>query len=154
MIITIFILFLLYMAACIMDGPDMKPLWKKALGAKLEKWADELKPINYCNHLCCKYYLNAQQPQLRCVMLEKNVMVGENELMEAMRNEQMAKHKHLYLPKVHTVDGVLDNAKRQIVRSLLQTAESYIVIDERRNECFNEIYLCGSLYVGNKQRIY
>jgi len=41
MIVTIFILFLLYMTACIMDGPDVKPLWRRWLGGKLERWADK-----------------------------------------------------------------------------------------------------------------
>lgn len=35
MIYLILILFILYTIACCMDGPDLKPLWKKWLGKKL-----------------------------------------------------------------------------------------------------------------------
>lgn len=35
MIYLIFILFVLYTIACCMDGPDLKPIWKKWLGKKL-----------------------------------------------------------------------------------------------------------------------
>ena len=35
MIYLIFILFILYTIMCCMDGPDLKPIWKKWLGKKL-----------------------------------------------------------------------------------------------------------------------
>lgn len=47
MTITIFVLFVLYTLACIADGPDVKPLWKKWLGGKLERMANKYYPIQY-----------------------------------------------------------------------------------------------------------
>lgn len=47
MTITIFILFVLYTLACIADGPDVKPKWKKWLRKKLEKMANRYYPIQY-----------------------------------------------------------------------------------------------------------
>lgn len=59
--IIIFILFVLYMIACCMDGPDLKPLWKRWLGIKLEGYANQLKPIHYCQGVCCGYYKLANE---------------------------------------------------------------------------------------------
>ena len=47
MTITVFSLFLLYTLACIADGQDVKPKWKKWLGGKLEKMANKYYPIQY-----------------------------------------------------------------------------------------------------------
>ena len=44
MIYLIFILFILYTIACCMDGPDLKPLWKKWLGEKLYHKAKHFWP--------------------------------------------------------------------------------------------------------------
>jgi hypothetical protein len=61
--ITYITLAILYTIACVMDGPDVKPLWKRWLGSKLEAQANKLKPINYCNRADCLYYLNWTPPQ-------------------------------------------------------------------------------------------
>lgn len=47
MMIVVFVLFVLYTLACIADGPDVKPKWKKWLGKKLEKMANRCYPIQY-----------------------------------------------------------------------------------------------------------
>lgn len=47
---------ILYTIACCMDGPDLKPRWRRWLGMKLERYADNLKPIDYCIRDKCKYY--------------------------------------------------------------------------------------------------
>lgn len=47
MMIAIFVLFVLYTLACIADGPDVKPVWKKWLGKRLEKMANRYYPIQY-----------------------------------------------------------------------------------------------------------
>ena len=41
------ILSILYMLACIADGPDVKPRWKKWLGKRLETISNSLYPIQY-----------------------------------------------------------------------------------------------------------
>lgn len=56
MVVSVFILFVLYTIACCMDGPDLKPRWKWWLGMKLECYADSLKPIDYCVRDKCKFY--------------------------------------------------------------------------------------------------
>ena len=120
MVILIFVFFVLYTLACIADGPDVKPLWKRRLGLKLERWADSLKPIDYCRRNFCKYYKSSQlvnEYQKRCEVLleeiykinalntrptliisnydikeiEENCIIRESELHVAYYHEQMAK---------------------------------------------------------------
>lgn len=65
---TLFFLFVLYTIACCMDGPDLKPLWKRWLGKKLEGYADSLNPIDYCVIGKCKYYKVASIDYARLMM--------------------------------------------------------------------------------------
>jgi len=157
MVISIFTLFILYTIACVMDGPDVKPLWKRALGVKLERWADELKPIDYCNMSKCKFYQQAIEQQYSAPsirLIAKEYRIPESEMMDAMRNDQLSKRHHIPLPRTCTVDGLIDSAKRQIVRSLLTTAEGFVDIDIRKDDNTPAIYLFGSLYVGRKAKFY
>ena len=140
-----------------MDGPDVKPLWKRALGDKLEHWANELKPIDYCNMRKCEFYRQAMEqrynaPSIR--LIAKECIIPENEIMCAMREEQLSKGHHIPLPRMRTVDGLVDKAKRQVIHSLLTTAEGFIDIDIRKDDYFPRFYLYGSLYVGRKAKLY
>ena len=65
---TLFFLFVLYTIACCMDGPDLKPLWKRWLGKKLEGYADSLCPIDYCVIGKCKFYKVASIDYARTLM--------------------------------------------------------------------------------------
>lgn len=145
----------LYTIACIMDGQDVKPLWKRWLGCKLESYADRLKPIDYCNRDKCKYYQKVlsfqSQPVFRTVEIEQRICIGESELMRARRDEAYARRYRMPLPRRSTVDGLVEDAKEQIACSILRSAKSYINIEMREDKCYNEIYLCGSLYVVTKQ---
>lgn len=144
----------LYTVACVMDGQDVKPLWKRWLGSRLESYANKLKPINYCNTCKCKFAQIAyEQPSWKTQLIAKEYRIGESEMMQALRDEQFAKHSRFPLPPSRTVDGLVENAKRQIVRSLLSTAESYITIEVNKEKHYPTIYLYGSLYVGRKQTL-
>ena len=144
----------LYTIACVMDGQDVKPLWKRWLGSKLESYADKLKPINYCNTGKCKFAQIAfEQSRRDTRLIAKEYCINEGELMQAMRDEQFAKRSRYPLPPSRTVDGLVENAKRQIVHSLLSTAESYINIEVHKEKHYPTIYLYGSLYVGKPKNL-
>lgn len=144
----------LYTVACVMDGPDVKPLWKRWLGSKLESYANKLKPINYCNTGKCKFAQIAFEHSRQNTRLIACVRcIKESELMRAMSDEQFARRYHYPIPPSHTVDGLVENARREIVRSLLSTAESYINIEVHKEEHFPTIYVYGSMYVGKNKSI-
>lgn len=90
--ITYITLAILYTIACVMDGSDVKPLWKRWLGSNLETQANKLKPINYCNRADCLYYLNWTPPQKHGPIqvdtfdrkrIEQVVLIGEDDLFRA-----------------------------------------------------------------------
>ena len=140
----------LYTVACVMDGQDVKPLWKRWLGKKLESYANKLKPIDYCNKRECTFFQQEFYPT-RLIAVEHKI--GEDELMQAMRDEQFAKHSRYPLPKSRTVDGLVEQEKRRIISSLLTAAESYISIEVHKEQYFPTIYLRGSLCVGKEKKI-
>ena len=145
---------ILYTVACVMDGQDVKHLWKRWLGSKLESYADRLKPINYCNTGKCKFAQIAfEHSRQNTRLIASERCINEGELMRAMSDEQFARRYHYPIPPSHTVDGLVENAKREIVRSLLSTAESYINIEVRKEEHFPTIYVYGSMYVGKNKSI-
>jgi hypothetical protein len=43
-----------------MDGQDLKPIWERWLGVRLERMANRLYPIDYCVYKKCKFYNRAK----------------------------------------------------------------------------------------------
>ena len=160
MIITIFILFVLYTLACIADGPDVKPLWKRWLGRKLEGFANELKPIDYCHRGTCRFYhdhLNrarpSQQISLDCStsnirLLEKNYIIGEDQLYQARRDEDQARKMNLPLPPNRTVDGMISEYKQMLIEDLIRELKPFVSIAMIHNDYDYDIRLIGRILVG------
>lgn len=156
---------ILYMLACITDGQDVKPLWKRWLGGKLEGWADNLKPINYCNRSECKYWQSYQLndcrtryeiPQVRfdAEKIEARMVLTEDELFRARIIEDEARRHGMplhFIPRRETVDGMIDDLKKNCVNDILKLAKSHITVDVRKDECRGEIVIDGMLYVGKKR---
>ena len=129
MTLAIFILFILYTTGCCLDGPDLKPKWKKWLGGKLERMANSLKPINYCNphsRLCPNWVnpmvdaLNYYRRNEDLQELVSYVTISDNEWRDARRNEPLAERyggAQSLLPYM-TVSGVVQKAKRHCMEEL------------------------------------
>lgn len=156
------VLGVLYTIACCMDGPDLKPRWKRWLGAKLEAKANSLLPINYCDKGSCKYYLQWMPPHQKLPpievhtfntnRIEHKVMISESQLMEARYQEDMARRHGMLLPKRMTVEGIIDEAKQLCVRKMLDSVMPYIEFDVRDGEWKPEIIVSGSIVVGKERR--
>ena len=57
----------LYIIACVMDGQDVKPLWKKWVSRRLEKSANYFFPIKYVTETKYKYVpINTPSPFEHC----------------------------------------------------------------------------------------
>ena len=181
MVILIFVFFVLYTLACIADGPDVKPLWKRWLGLKLAQWADSLEPINYCRRNFCRHYRNSQlvneyQKQREVLLeeiykinalntrptliisnydikqIEEAFIIRESELSEAYIHEEMAK-RHGYPPymMVKSVDRMVEEIKFKCIGKVLDTAKAFVRIDVNRESHYPEIIVRGSLYIGVKK---
>ena len=181
MVILIFVFFVLYTLACIADGPDVKPLWKRWLGLKLERWADNLKPINYCYGTFCKCYqeaqlaeeykqryeamleeiykINALNTRPRIIIsdydikqIEEAFIIGESELSGAYIHEEMAKrHGYPSYMMVNSVDRMVEEVKFKCIGKVLDIAKSYVRIDVDHESRYPEIIVRGSLHVGVKR---
>lgn len=168
----------LYTVASCMDGPDLKPRWKKWLGMKLEGYANELKPIDYCLRDRCKFYNKAtydlpmyikQYEKLihniakmnalnssPCVFIsnydvkkiEKAFRLSENELFEARMQEEWARQGGRMVPSFLTVDGIVARYKEFCVKSVLDAVKPFITIEEDRKIHYPDIMIRGNIYVG------
>lgn len=146
---------ILYLLACIADGQDVKPLWKRWLGGKLERYADRLKPIDYCNMRMCRYYTEAMESRQRppsAVLMKSSVRIGESELFRAKTSEYEAKRRgyaHL-LPSCETKDGLIENAKRTCAKEILKSVERSIVFEVHEGTSCPEIFVEGILNIEKK----
>lgn len=161
MTITIFILFILYTTGCCLDGSDLKPKWKKWLGEKLERMANNLKPINYCNphsRLCPKrvnpmvdalnYYRRNEDLQ----KLDSYVILRDSQLRDARINERLAERNGgvQSLPPYMTVSGVIEDAKRRCREELFMYVRRQELIKFQVDEesDFPNVIVKAVLYVG------
>ena len=153
---TIFTLFVLYTIACCMDGPDLKPLWKRWLGMKLEAKANSLHPINYCNKGDCQYFLQWMPPQKPIPVevhqygmkrIAHDVHINESQLMRARYHEEMARAHNIPLPQFQTVEGLVNDAKELCARMLLDSILPYINFKVTNGDWRPEIIVSGSIEV-------
>lgn len=79
--IAYFVCGFIYLIACIMDGQDLKPLWKKWLGLKLADIADLYYPIDYCIMPKCKYYNGLKKAKKEIKGLRNDLSVTKRELV-------------------------------------------------------------------------
>lgn len=152
MVVLIFVLFVLYTIACCLDGPDLKPKWKRWLGAKLEQKANELKPIKYCRPYDCDKFEKAMAHPLRELapvqvstvklhQIEHSMRIGEDVLYELHMRQEMLERSGIpswQIPRCDTIDEVIDKAKVSCMNAVLNQAQQFIdchvVNDEYRME--------------------
>lgn len=169
---------IVYLIACIMDGQDVKPLWKKWLGVKLANVADYYYPIDYCNRDKCFYpkrYRTAlknnrelrgqlqllqtraniplQQTTFDAVRIESNICIGEDEVFRANSETEMARRYGYPIPARRTVDGLVENGRQNILDAICTTIkkENVVNIDIDKESRYPAILMRGWLYVGRKR---
>lgn len=153
----------LYTIACVMDGQDVKPLWKRWLGSKLESYADKLKPIDYCKRFNCIYYHRALQAERDAVvqkrmaamaaanatirissesgtplLVSEAVCINEFDVMDA---------HHRYGTSAKSI--LIHQAKQRIVRSISAAIEkdNFVHFDVHEDRSRYETYVTGELSV-------
>lgn len=153
---TIYIVLgVLYMVACIMDGQDVKPLWKKALGKRLEKVSNYFYPIEYVTRT---EYLPSQPIYIKeatfdAVKVESRIMIGEGEVYEARKQEEMARqhgYPHL-VSRWKTVPFMVEEAKKRCLQELFEQAKQGVTLAVDEESHWPGIIVSGSMYVGVKR---
>lgn len=184
MVILIFVFFVLYTLACIADGPDLKPRWKRSLGLQLRDMANNLHPIDYCSHDRCRYYFDAterlphyrnsyndlirhiaEMNALNCTPtvfiseydiknIESTCMIYEDELYHARRNEQIAAERGIMVPECISVHRLLQKAERDCINSCIDEAKKYVQITEDRESNWPNIVVRGNIFVAKKKNLH
>lgn len=184
MVILIFILFVLYTIACCLDGPDLKPRWKRSLGLQLRDMANNLHPIDYCSHDRCRYYFDATEmlPYYRnsydelmrhiakmnalnstptvfiseydVKKVESLCVIDECELRQAKIYEQIAADRGFMVTESASVNGILSNAKRNCINSCIDEAKKYVQITEDRESNWPNIVVRGNIFLAKKKKLH
>ena len=148
---------ILYMLACIADGQDVKPLWKRWLGGKLERYADKLKPIDYCNMRGCRYY--QEHVERRDAMIpidykriESCVQISEGELHEARIMEDMMRRRGetSMTPANFGISRIVERAKKDCIYGIMREVEKNNLLNVKvdSESRYPETIVRGFIYVG------
>lgn len=148
----------LYTIASCMDGPDLKPRWKKWLGGKFERMANKYYPINYVCEIRYKTRwktreVPAYMPPIDVInydvkKIEKTFLLNENELFEARMQEEWARQGGRMMVPFLTVDGIVARCKESCVKSVLDAVKPFITIEEDRENHYPGIMIRGYIHVG------
>ena len=123
MIYLIFILFILYTTGCCLDGPDLKPVWKKWLGKKLYNKAKYFSPaLNYLfapiEPPKVEYYKTTYEP----IKLQCRISISEMELFEQ-------KMYGFNLTGEDPKNYCINRAKERCIESLMHNIKNSGLID-------------------------
>jgi len=144
----------LYTVACVMDGQDVKPLWKRWLGKKLATVANYYYPINYCNMQNCSFYHIATRPRSRMdsgavemtasrglydtVKLSEGICITEGDELDA---------SHRYGDKTRNI--LAYEARRHITNSIMKAVEqsNLVRFNVHHDEYSMRTYVKGEIEV-------
>lgn len=151
-----------YLIACVMDGPDLKPRWKKWLGGRLERLANYYYPINYVCKIRYKTRWKTREvpvhlPPIEVTTydikkIEQAFLLREGDLFEARMHEDMARRSGMFFPPMMTVDGIVARTKEKCLYSVIDAVKPFITIEEDRDSNYPEIIVRGSICVGVKRK--
>jgi len=139
------------MVACVLDGQDVKPLWKKALGKWLERASNYFYPIEY-------YARTEHQPiyieeaTFCAVKVESRIYLSESDVCEARMQEEIAHRNGMPCPPRYTVDFMVKEAKKRCLQELFEQAKQAVTIEVDEESRWPGIIVNGSMYVGEKRQ--
>lgn len=145
---------IIYTIACVMDGQDVKPLWKKWVGKKLEKAANFFFPIKYVTET--KFIpVPSPTPFERCdyniqtfdaVKVQSQAMITEEDLLLDSR----------YMPyrekdaKAMLINQQQSKCINAIFREI--AAENLVNFEIDKESAWPNVIVRAWMYVGKKRR--
>ena len=117
MIYLIFILFILYTIACCMDGPDLKPIWKKWLGKKLYHKAEYFWPelkyiyVPYEPPRIEHYHTDYKPIPIKCQMRISEKDIFEQEMYGFNLSDEDPKEYCINRAKEKCIESLMHNIK-------------------------------------------
>ncbi len=152
--ITYIVCGILYTIACVMDGQDVKPLWKRWAGKKLEKAANYFSPIKYVTET--KYVpMPLPTPFERCnydhltfdaVKVQSQAMISEGDFMMALR--------HMPYQKKDIANILIKDNKSKCLNAIFRkiAAEEIVNFEIDTVTAQPNIIVRAWMYVGKKRR--
>ena len=148
---------IIYTIACITDGQDVKPLWKRWVGKNLEKASNYFFPIKYVTETkVVKEYVPVPSPTpwQRCdydhltfdaVKVQSNAMITESDLMMAFM--------HTHYQKKDVVELLINENKSKCFNAIFRkiAAEDVVNFDVDKETARPNILVRAWLYVGKKR---
>lgn len=146
---------ILYTIACVMDGQDVKPLWKKWVGKKLEKASNYFFPIKYVTETKYKYVpIEPPSPFERCDY-DHLTFDAQKIASEAIITESDIMSGYMRQPYRHDVfvEHLIAARKRDCLHAIFNMiAENNLVnFDVDRKSAFPNVIVRAWSYVGKKR---
>ena len=143
---------ILYIIACVMDGQDVKPLWKKWVGGKLEKAANYFFPIKYVTET--KYIpLASPTPWVRCDYEHTSFEARKIQCVSKIYETDIADELLRYGNSGINLDCMIAQRMKNCMNSIFDTIrqENIINFDVDRESDYPNILVRAWLHVGKKR---
>ena len=145
----------LYIIACVMDGQDVKPLWKKWVGKRLERAANYFFPIKYVSETKYKYVpINTPSPFEHCdydhltfnaEKIHATHLITETDMRDVLSFVEYRRED--------AVQRLIRERKSRCVHAICQKIADggYITVEEDRRTRYPNILIRAWVYVGKKR---
>lgn len=150
MIYSIFILFIIYTLACIIDGPDIKPIFNRKIGTYLHKKADKFYHAHYCKPEHCAFVHNCFRAAEREAIAEFTRINYDTELI---RHTVKLDEEQIYMLRNNLYSiNLIDEAKHICSNAILHDIKRRIKFDINEDNPDYCIYVTGSIVVEKNDR--
>lgn len=123
------------------------------LPALREQYESLLQNITECNLTNSRPTIFVSQYNIK--KIEHVFRLVESELFDARIQEHIADERGIslfQLPQTLTVDGLVNRAKSDCMRSVIDAVKPFVVIEEDRKSDYPNIIIRGTLYIGTKNK--
>lgn len=149
-VISIFILFILYTLACIADSPDVKPILKVKIGSYLHNQADKFYHAHYCKSDDCIFvYKSIQSAKQKAI---DNITITNYDI-EPIRHTIKLDEEQVYMLRNNLSSiNLIDEAKHICSSAILHDIKRRIKFDINEDNPDYCIYVTGTLVIGNERK--
>lgn len=144
MIVTsLFTLFILYILACIANGPDVKPVLNRKIGTYLHKQANKFYHVHYCKPDYCSFVHNKIENARREAIADITII---NYDIELIRHTVKLDEEQVYILRNNLSNINLIEAVKDICSNgILHYIKRRIKFDINENNPDSCIYVTGSI---------
>ena len=147
---SIFTLFILYILACIADGPDVKPVLNRKIGNYLHNQADKFYHAHYCKPEVCVFVYKSIQAAKQEAIADITTVNYDTELV---RHTVKLDEEQVYMLRNNLSSiNLIDEAKHICSNAILHDIKRRIKFDINEDNPDYCIYVTGSIVVEKNNR--